>query len=70
MNGVVNTDKNQYFDTIVIRRPTGFSGDVTYYLGVRELQCLVINYNILFDNANSLISYMLYGVIKKQQLDL
>ena len=35
INGAVNIDLNPYFDTIVIRRPTGFSGDSTYYLGVR-----------------------------------
>ena len=57
MNGTLNIDPNPYFDTIVIRRPTGFSGDTTYYLGVRELQCWVNNSNILFDNANDLISY-------------
>jgi hypothetical protein len=57
VNGVLNIDKNLFFDTIVIRRPTGFSGDVTSNLGVRELQCWVNNSNILFDNANSLISY-------------
>jgi hypothetical protein len=57
VNGVLNIDKNLFFDTIVIRRPTGFSGDFAYYIGVRELQCWVNNSNILFDNANSLISY-------------
>ena len=57
VNGTLNIDPNPYFDTIVIRRPTGFSGDTTYYLGVRELQCWVNNSNILFDNANDLISY-------------
>jgi len=57
VHGAVDIDPNPYFDTIVIRRPTGFSGDATYYLGVRELQCWVNNSNILFDNANDLISY-------------
>jgi hypothetical protein len=56
VNGGVNLDTNTYFDTIVIRRPTGFSGDANFYLGLRELQCWVNNYNILFDNAIDLIS--------------
>jgi hypothetical protein len=57
INRAVNMDPNPYLDTIVIRRPTRFSGDVTYNLGVRELQCWVNNSNIFFDNANYLISY-------------
>jgi len=51
VNGGVNIDTTGYFDTIVIRRPTGFSGDATYsFLALRELQCWVNNINILFDN--------------------
>jgi hypothetical protein len=57
VNGVVNIDTNPYYNTILTRRPTDFSGDITYYLGVRELQCWVNNSNIFFDNANDLISY-------------
>ena len=56
VNGGVNIDTTGYFDTIVIRRPTGFSGDANFYLGFRELQCWVNNSNILFDNADNLIS--------------
>jgi hypothetical protein len=56
VNGGVNIDTSKYFDTIVIRRPTGFSGDANFYLGFRELQCWVNNSNIIFDNANDLIS--------------
>ena len=56
VNGGVNIDTHTYFDTIVIRRPTGFSGDANFYLGFRELQCWVNNSNILFDNADNLIS--------------
>jgi hypothetical protein len=41
VNGGVNMDTSTYFDTIVIRRPTGFSGDANFYLGFRELQCWV-----------------------------
>jgi hypothetical protein len=57
VNGVLNIEKNLFFDTIVIRRPTGFSGDFAYNIEIKELQCWVNNSNILFDNANSLISY-------------
>jgi hypothetical protein len=37
VNGEVNIDTQTYFDTIVIRLPTGFSGDAIF-LGLRELQ--------------------------------
>jgi hypothetical protein len=47
VNGGVNIDTTGYFDTIVIRRPTDFSGNANFYLGFRELQCWVNNYNIL-----------------------
>jgi hypothetical protein len=56
VNGGVDMDTSTYFDTVVIRRPTVFSGDANFYLGFRELQCWVNNSNILFDNANDLIS--------------
>jgi hypothetical protein len=56
VNEGVNIDTTGYFDTIVIRRPTGFSGGAIFLMGFRELQCWVNNYNILFDNANDLIS--------------
>jgi hypothetical protein len=41
--------KKSYFDTIVIRRPTGFSGDANLYIGFRELQCWVNGINIMID---------------------
>ena len=56
VTGGVNIDTTGYFDAIVIRRPTGFSGDANFYLGVRGLQCWVNNSNILFGNAIDLIS--------------
>jgi hypothetical protein len=34
VNGGVNIDTNRYFDTIVIRRPTGFSGDADFLNGI------------------------------------
>ena len=57
VNGVLNIEKNLFFDTIVIRRPTDFSGDFAYYIGIRVFQCWVNDSYILFDNANNLISY-------------
>ena len=56
VNGGANIDTHTYFDTIVIRRPTGFSGDTIFFMGFRELQCWVNNTNILFNNAIDLIS--------------
>ena len=41
VNGGVNIDTTGYFDTIVIRRPTGFSGDANFLMGFRELKCWV-----------------------------
>jgi hypothetical protein len=53
--------KERLFDTIVIRRPTGYSGDEgNHFLNLRELQCWVNNSNILFDNSNSLTPYFSY----------
>ena len=38
VNGIVNMDTHIYFDTIVIRRPTKFTGIIEeYYLTLREL---------------------------------
>ena len=49
---IVNDDL--YFDTIVIRRPTGFSGDGTdlasYTIILNEIQCWVNANNILIDD--------------------
>jgi len=54
-NNVGITDAS--FDTIVLRRPTGFSGGNAYYINMKELQCWVNDTNILNDNSTSLISY-------------
>ncbi len=48
---------NALFDTIVLRRPSGFSGGNAYYINMKELQCWVNDTNILNDNSTSLISY-------------
>jgi len=52
VNGEVNIDTNEYFDTIVIRRPTGVSGDATFsFLALREIQCWVNDSNIFYNNG-------------------
>jgi hypothetical protein len=51
VNGNINLDTNTYFDTIVIRRPTGiaFSTDLT--IGLVELQTWVNGVNIMINNG-------------------
>ena len=43
-----STEQMMMFDTIVIRRPTGTTGDSngTYYINLRELQMWVNNSNV------------------------
>ena len=36
VNGGVNIDTTGYFDTIVIRRPTGFSGDANFFMDLEN----------------------------------
>ena len=53
---IVNDDL--YCNTIVIRRPTGFSGlGTNYIVNLKEIQCWVDNVNILASNSDSLNSY-------------
>ena len=55
MSSIKSTHENDLsFDTIVIRRPTGYSGDGSYYINLRELQCWVDNSNILYENSSIL----------------
>ena len=42
---------SQFFDTIVVRRPTGVSGIGSNRIGVKELQCWVDGVNIMIDNG-------------------
>jgi len=46
-----NITKKTYFDTIVVRRPTGVSGVGSDRIGVKELQCWVNGVNIMTDNG-------------------
>ena len=49
MNNIIST--SQFFDTIVVRRPTGVSGVGSNRVGVKELQCWVNGVNIMIDNG-------------------
>ena len=55
VNGGVCIDNKTYFDTIVIRRPTGITGYIgganSFLVNLRELQCWVNGINILFNNG-------------------
>jgi hypothetical protein len=42
---------SQFFDTFVVRRPTGVSGVGSDRIGVKELQCWVNGVNIMIDNG-------------------
>ena len=50
MNGGVNIDTTEYFDTIVIRRPTGLLGSDIFLIDLKELQCWVNGVNIMINN--------------------
>ena len=57
MSSIKSTHENDLsFDTIVIRRPTGYSGDTNFYLNLYELQVWVSDNNILPQNATSFFS--------------
>jgi hypothetical protein len=42
---------SQFFDTIVLRRPTAINGVGSDRMGVKELQCWVNGVNIMIDNG-------------------
>ena len=49
VNNIISTSK--FFDTIVLRRPTGVSGLGSDRIGVKELQCWVNGVNIMINNG-------------------
>jgi len=58
VEGGVNIDTGEYFDTLVVRRPTGTTGRTDdYRIALRELQVWVNGTNILVENSASLTSY-------------
>ena len=63
VNGGVNINTSKYFDTMVIRRPTGITGIVDdYRITLRELQCWVNGVNIMINNG--LTSYFTFWTNK------
>ena len=63
VNGGVNIMTRKYFDTMVIRRPTGITGIVDdYRITLRELQCWVNGVNIMINNG--LTSYFTFWTNK------
>jgi len=64
---IVNEDL--YFDTIVIRRPTGETGVTDEYaIALYELQCWVNDTNTLYDNSSNLVSYFAYWTDKEDEV--
>jgi hypothetical protein len=52
VNGGVHIVNNTYFDTIVIRRPTGLTGRVDdFVIKLKQFQCWVNGVNIMIDNG-------------------
>ena len=49
VNNIISTSK--FFDTIVLRRPTGVSGVASNRIGVKELQCWVNGVNNMINNG-------------------
>jgi hypothetical protein len=49
VNNIIST--SQFFDTIVVRRPTAINGIGSDRIGVKELQCWVNGVNIMIDNG-------------------
>jgi len=49
VDNIIST--SQFFDTIVVRRPTGVSGVGSDRIGVKELQCWVNGVNIMINNG-------------------
>jgi len=69
IEGNLNLKKTTYFDTIVIRRPTGItaSGSNTNTINLNELQVWVNGSNILFPNSAILTSY--FAMWADKQID-
>jgi hypothetical protein len=65
VNNIIST--SQFFDTIVLRRPTGISGSSgNNRIGIREIQCWVNGVNIMIDNG--LTSYFAYFLNKEADI--
>jgi hypothetical protein len=70
IEGNLNLKKTTYFDTIVIRRPTGIigiSGNNNNIINLNELQVRVNGSNILVENSAILTSY--FALWADKQID-
>ena len=62
----LNVDTRKKFDTIVLRRPTGITGEVgDFYLALRELQCWVNNANLLQSTATTKFAFFANFLLDK-----
>jgi len=65
----LNVDNSEYFDTIVIRRPTGETGVTDEYgITLYELQCWVNDTNTLYNNSSNLVTYFAYWTDKEDEV--
>jgi len=63
----LEVDTRKYFDTIVIRRPTGITGEVgDIYLAFRELQCWVNDFNLLQSTSTTKTVFFANFLIDKE----
>ena len=62
-------NENLFFNTIVIRRPTLFSGGSDPNIVLRELQCWVNDTNILFANSGTLNAYFASWLDNSVEID-
>jgi len=65
VNNIISTP--QFFDTIVVRRPTAINGIGSDRIGVKELQCWVNGVNIMVNNG--LTSYFSSWLNKEVDID-
>jgi hypothetical protein len=69
VNGIVNMDTHIFFDTIMIRRPTGITGEPgKFYLAFRELHCWVNGSNLL--QSTSTTKTAMFADFLNKELDL
>jgi hypothetical protein len=63
----LNVDTRTKFDTIVLRRPSGITGEVgDFYLAFRELQCWVNGSNLLQSTATTKFSFFANFLLNKE----
>jgi len=64
INNSLNVDTRKYFDTIVLRRPTGITGEAgDFYIALRELQVWIGGSNVLQSSGLESLSPLRYVVV-------